>query len=251
MVGFRFGCLLMALKRFGFVYIRVMLCAVCASITAQSGAFAQGGVVSGQVLVEGVRLPASGVVVSMSGAFRDGKAQVLRDTRTDDTGRFTFERLAGDSYSVCVQMPVGIYVNPCAWDGPSVIALEEGEKKTDIIVWLKLGRPIEVEVDDPLDLMAANEGKVGGKFMVVRAITRNGESVPLLTSSRGVGKRSFRVTIPFDVPVGLEVRGFGLAVEDESGRALGRNEPSQDIRATKGESTVRKFRFKIKGVEGQ
>src|SRR5438552_3769316 len=100
-------------------HIAILLLSLAAAI-GQTGT----GTISGNVVDQSQKAVRLAVVT----AIRNGLPPFSKSTKSSVDGAFQFQGLLPGAYSLCIQTPDDLYLDPCQWDGtPTTITLASGQ----------------------------------------------------------------------------------------------------------------------------
>ncbi len=144
-------------------------------------------------------------------------------------GMFQIGGLSAGSYSVCVQVWGGGFVNDCEWATASfTIDLKTGQAVTGLQFKLKRAAILRVRLDDPgkfLEKVALPSGSPSSLatasshvFMAVQ--TTRGLWHPLSQVSKDATGTIHAVTVPFDTAVSFTIASSHVSLADEKGTPL-------------------------------
>lgn len=140
---------------------------------------------------------------------------------TDAAGLFHFDLLTNGQYAICVQAPLGNWLNPCEWGTRRpTVTVSPPLRSANVTIVLKRGAVVPIRVDDPSQLLAQNEGKTRGAHLLLGvrsdALIFHAASV----TSQDSGGRNYAITVPHDVAVKLVVASSFFRLTDATGAAV-------------------------------
>jgi hypothetical protein len=142
---------------------------------------------------------------------------------TDKSGAFQFTRLFAGKYRVCVQVPKGVWLNPCQWglQYPR-ITLTSAQPVASAPLVLKKGAVIPILVEDPGQLLSQHEGKTRGASLLLGVANDTLGFMPARLASSDSNSKTMEVVIPFNSPRKLVVRSSFFQLADSGGATLSR-----------------------------
>lgn len=206
--------------------IFVLLCgAFCESWCAAQAPAANAvtGVIAGAVTGTGGSTVTVGLVsalgVPSSVNSRLARTSVTASINSD--GTFALPALAAGTYRVCVQTQSGAWLDPCQWgSSESTVSLSLAQPSANLSIVLNQGALVGIQVNDPSQLLSANEGITPGAHLLLGVGTdaiyfRNASLV-----SQNASGRNYQVLIPFDRTISVSVASGFFKLADANGRAL-------------------------------
>jgi hypothetical protein len=144
-------------------------------------------------------------------------------------------------------------MDPCIWE-PLVrgtVSVANGQNVSGANLIMLKGVEYEIAVADSTKvLQRAQETKSSGAGLIVGVLGPNGLFRPARIKARSETSRTYSVTVPFERPVRLMVKGRRLVLEDNTGQRVALNDPLKVY--TEPESTnptARQFTYTIRGLE--
>ena len=169
----------------------------------------------------------------------------------DDTGAYVLANLRAGQYLLCPEMMGSDLVNPCRWAMPTEgVTLSFGQTLTGVDRGIERGRIIEVDVDDPGEHLDKRQVRGGGVHLLVGVWGPDRVFHASQVSKKTKKDRTYSVVIPFDTPVGLDVRGRKLDLDDDKGKAKKDTDPPEMLTEARSASrAAKKVMIKVKGVK--
>lgn len=142
---------------------------------------------------------------------------------TAKDGSYRFTNVPAGDYRICAQVPGTKLVNPCDWGKPAVtVKVAAGATVDAGSLTLEEGYVLEVDVDDPQDLIALTKRRfqVGHLHFMVRG---NGYTLPLVPTPLKKIDSQYSYVVPFDTD--LEVMGYygGFLISDPDAKSKAKN----------------------------
>ena len=127
---------------------------------------------------------------------------------SDANGAFSFTGLSASSYQVCAQLPHTQWLSPCAWGTtPPVVSLSAGQPTANVSVTMTKGVVVPIRVNDPKQLLAANEGITPGAQLLMEI-----DHPPFLFEDAGAALRATSASVPITVQAGAQPTVVTLVV---------------------------------------
>ena len=171
------------------------------------------GSIQGRVLTADNK-PVPGAEVTAS----NGAAPLITKSGLD--GGFQFAGLAAGTYLVCAQSQPGL-LNPCLWSAaPAGIAVTSGAAVTGVVVRMLPAVSMSIRLNDPKQLIPANEGKTNGAYLMIGVWTPAHLFISARVISNDAGGRTYAVETPSNVAFqpGIHSKAFRFA--DTAGKAI-------------------------------
>lgn len=206
-----------------------------------------GAQIRGQVLDAG-GLPVSGARVTAFPADLAGDRRSVESVSGQD-GSFTLDGLGAGAYQVCAEVSGSELLNPCRWDTRvNNISVAANQQMSGVLVRLKKGLPLLVQVDDPRQLLTAYEKPGGGLYLMIGIWTTTGLFHPARMAGAAGPGRNYTLTVPVDTPIKLTVGGPKLVLSDEKGQPVQAGAAPVAFQASALDSQ-KVFRFRIDSVQ--
>ncbi len=141
-------------------------------------------------------------------------------TQTAADGTFSFTNLDAGTYLVCSQVPHGSLLNPCQWTKTlPLVTVASSTATASITLTMQPGYRLPVRVNDPQNLLAANEGKTPGAHLLIGISGGYHFEEALIDSTDSAG-RNVSLLVPFGVPIAVTVQSNFLKLQDAAGNPL-------------------------------
>jgi len=200
---------------------KILACAI-AALCGTSKVFSQNTAgIQGLVLTQDNK-PIKGGVVTATQVGVKASATAAHGTSqgSGSDGSFSIANLAAGTYNVCVNMPSSQFLDPCHWSAPVSVTLTSGQVLKGLQVKVKQGTTVTVHLNDPSQLLSANEGKKAGAHMLVGVWTPDGLFHAASVSSKGNAAREYSVTVPYDTALQLSLFSGFFQMADSNGKAV-------------------------------
>jgi hypothetical protein len=232
--------------------MRCFRAALFAAVVVQAG-FGQsaGASVSGTVVdaLTGKPVPSAWVL-----AIREGTPPLRQVSKSGGAGEFRLEGLAAGEYQVCVQAQEQGYVDPCQWGARmTTVKAGAGEAVAGVVVRLAAGTIVTVRVEDAglvleqktkdwrqPDLSVGVWGPNGLYYAARSGVRMGGPKDPQS------GEVVYRMLVPVDTALKLDVVSRDLRLGDGEGRLLAGSASRQQFQQSSGDSP-KVFAFKVLG----
>jgi hypothetical protein len=166
--------------------------------------------------------PVSGAVVIVTPVSAPGKPS---ETNSGANGNYAVSGLQPASYQVCINVPGGSFLNPCQWDSARpAVTVAAGQQLTGVDVALPAGQKVDVRVDDPQRVLAANEAP-GKSHLSVGVWASNGIFHPASIAVNDASGRTYSILVPLGANLRLGVSGHKLLMEDGAGMTVAESAP--------------------------
>jgi hypothetical protein len=186
---------------------------------------AHGIPVSGSVSGEDGGIVTNGKIVLHRWGERAGKSRSPVRSQwvapLSEKGNFQFATVPVGDYIVCVQVPGGLWLDPCEWEASVPrVNVSDRSKETDLKIVLRLGTAVQVRIEDSGELLSRHDGKTTGAGIL---LALGGEQdlfrlLPILsTDAKG---RTHRMVIPYDKALRLIIQSPFFKISDEIGVPL-------------------------------
>ena len=197
---------------------------LCLILLGASKLFSQGVVPSGQIQGTVVSQENRGVAkatVTVQQQSNPAAGQFRANTITGTDGSFTFTGVPAGTFTICVQVPGSVYLNPCTWASsvPSV-TLTVGQRASAGIIRLDEGRLLKVRLNDASRVLQADEGKVPGAKVMIGVWTLEGLFVPMRVRTQGATGRDLEIPVPVGRLLQLSVSSKHFDLRDEDNAAI-------------------------------
>lgn len=172
-------------------------------------------------------------------------------TRTDKDGGFQASGLPAGTYQVCAQIAGSAYVDSCLWGTPAATAaVTAGAARTLQPVMLTPGHKVHIRVDDPRNLLEANEGPTRGAHLTI-GVWNKKLLVPVFVVRKDATGRDYQTYVPEGTDLVLSVFSRFFLMGDSQGSALAKSQTGASsanvpFRASAGEGT-KEFSFRVNG----
>lgn len=205
------------MKKFAFALMWLHVC------LAQQSQLNFGGSVSGTLTGDdGTIISGAYVTLLLVPPYPSGR---LDNTEwavvSDANGAFRFDGLNDGVYQVCAQVPQSAWLNPCAW-GPATqpISLSVAQPTASLMLVMAKGAVVPIRVDDPLQLLAQNEGITREAHLLLGIGHDPFLFEPALVASSDLRGRNYQTVVPFNYPAKLVVYSSFFRLSNAAGAAL-------------------------------
>ena len=212
------------------------------------------GAISGRIVFEDNGSPLPGATMTaywIDERFGGREPRVLAQAYADASGAYTLTGLRAGEYLLCPDAIGSDLINPCSWAMPTeTVRVAAGQTVTGVDRAIARGRLIEVEVDDPGELLDQNEVAGRGVHLLAGVWGPDKRFHTARITKSDKKSRTYAVAVPFDTPVSLDVRGRKLDLEDDKGRAKKEDDAPVALTAARTSSRASvKVVVKVKGVK--
>ena len=178
------------------------------------------GTITGKVVDTSNRpVVAAIVTISEAPATPSAASAMQAATSTAADGAFSFANLVAGTYLLCSQVPKGTLLNPCQRAKvPPLVTVNSAGATASITLTMSSGYRLPIRIDDPQNLLAANEGKTLGAHLLIGVPGYHFEEATI-DSTDNAG-RNVSVLGPFDVPVAVTVQSNFFQLPDSAGKPL-------------------------------
>lgn len=149
------------------------------------------------------------------------------DTMSGPAGAFRFDGIPPGQYTLCVQAPSTLWLNPCEWGlAPPSVYIPQPQPSASFIMVLKRGARVPIRVNDAAQLLTTHEGKTAGAHLLLGV---RSDALVFRTAnieSRDSNGRNYYVLIPFNTNVKLVVASSFFQLSDGIGKSLTRTQPN-------------------------
>jgi len=199
----------------------IFLFVSCGSLAAQtqlSSAAAVGGVLTGE---DGSLIAGARVGLLLQSPPTHGKAlQTFWSVASGADGSFFFSGLKAATYKICVE-PGGVWLNPCEWGlNPLIFALANQQTASSANVVLTKGALITIQINDPGQFLAKNEGTAPGAHLLIGVPTAAFSFHAASLQSQDSTGRTYQAVVPFNYPAVIVIRSPYFQLSSASGVAL-------------------------------
>ncbi len=160
-------------------------------------------------------------------ALRVGGGPAPRVARTAATaaiqsdGTFQIPSLYDGTYQICTQTPGKDWLNSCEWGGTGNTALlTPSQANLQIAIALTKGAVVWIRVNDPGQLLLANEGKTPGAHLLVGVGTDVHYFQTAMVVAQDSSARTYQLLLPFDRSLAIVVNSARFQLADANGKAL-------------------------------
>jgi hypothetical protein len=143
-------------------------------------------------------------------------------TQTAADGTFSFTNLDAGTYLLCSQVPHGTLIDPCQWTkSPPLAIVASATATATIMLTMNPGYLLPIRVNDPQNLLSANEGKPPGAHLLIGVSGGYHFDEALVDSADSAG-RNVSLLVPLGAPIAVTVQSNFFKLQDGSGNALSR-----------------------------
>lgn len=133
----------------------------------------------------------------------------------DAKGAFSLSALKPGAYSVCVQEPGGLHLDPCKWSTVPKLTVTAASAAALALPPIVKGSVFQLRINDPGKVWAQTDDLLVGITVPTSMFQ------PLrLAASDSTGK-TFDVAVPFDTALAVYVSSSHLLFADATGKSLG------------------------------
>ena len=186
---------------------------------------------------------------------------VRKSTKSGGDGSFRIEGLPAGNYSLCVQAPGNMYLDPCEWESTSAgITLVSGQAANGVSLKLIAASILNIQVQDTQHLLSqkTKEGRtpdlsVGvwgpkGLYHPAHSVAGGGPSASLQSADGDGASRSYHIAVPRDIALKLHIASRDLRLGDRNGASLAGNRSQQSFQHGTGETNPASFVFTVVGL---
>jgi len=220
------------------------------AVGAQTG----GGSIQGTVVDATTNKPIAGAFVT---TIHSGLPPVSQTSKSTTTGVFQLQNLPAGTYSLCVQIPGGGYLNPCDWrnDAPTVaagsgalsVALAAGQNSSGNLVKVQPGSAVQVRLQDTGQLLSQTSKAGYNPDLALGVFGPRGLFYPAHATGKDSSGTTFQLTIPFNTAVTFHISSKALKLGDASAVALPGN-ASEQVFQQSASATAKNFVFSVLGL---
>jgi hypothetical protein len=188
-------------------------------------------------------------------AVRTGMPPLSANTRSGGGGEFQIQGLAAGTYTICVQAQGDTYLDPCQWNSnPTTVTLAAGQAMAAVMVPIATASVLIVQVRDEQNLLSAKTSD--GRTPELRVGVWGGRgwyhparvSIGPAANSRTAVSYVYRLAVPRDMPLNMEIASHDLRLGDAAGVSLAGNANTQTFQHVTGDSNLPKsFAFTVLG----
>lgn len=133
-------------------------------------------------------------------------------------GTYQATGLPAGPLRVCALGGKGAQIGYCPnMASPTMIDLAAGESVALAPLVMKPGYALTIRVNDPQGVLAANEGKTAGAFLLTGIAAGGAGYMPLSIASTDSGGRNLQMLVPFDVAMTFAAQSRYFTMVDELG----------------------------------
>jgi hypothetical protein len=242
----------MAIKRFGYAYLLMPLCAFCQPTA--TGTF--------QVLVKDAQgVPIPGAQVTYRRLFRavansqnqpvpaTGEAVKSGAISVDSSGGTALTGLPSGSYAICGSVPGLPYVDPCKWSGGPIVTVV-ANATTGYTLTLIRGVFINIRINDPThQLPQVKDGPLRAGKLIVGVRFGNGAYQGAQNTGVDADGRDYQIVVPASMPLQLWLFSRDIALKDAYGKTI--NSAGTTIPFQAAADQDQKFTFTVTGPLAQ
>jgi len=194
-------------------------------------------------------------------AIRADAPPLSKTTRSGGDGAFKIDNLPAGRYSLCVQAPGDMWLDPCQWNGtPAGILLASGQAATGVSLRLAAASVLNVQVKDTLNVLKGKTkqgtqphlaiGVWGPQGLYYPARAQGSQSATENPHPAGNSEivYTWRLAIPRDIPLKLHVSSKDLRLGDGRGASLAGNAIQQTFQHATGDANPKSFAFTLLGL---
>lgn len=182
--------------------------------------WAPAGMIAGRVLRES-GAPVVNAHVTALAEFEPESQKVRAYTGTARTGKggeFVLGDVPPGRYRLCAAARATLLLNPCLWEmRPVSVVLGYNATLDTAVIYMKEGHLLEVELDDPQELLDQYEKKTTGATLRIGIAPPGTPPYLVGASVTDKKKRTYRMVIPYDIPVRVHARGGRFRLRDDDG----------------------------------
>jgi len=139
----------------------------------------------------------------------------------DRGGRFDIPGLPSGNYLLCVDDPMGRYLDPCKWSMPISVGGLSGAEARDVKqIHLREGGILTIHVNDPAALLSPVDDLIVDPGIIVGVQTKAGMFYRATQKTKGQFGRDYQIAVPYDVPLGLWLFSRTVSIADEIGNKI-------------------------------
>ena len=187
---------------------------------AQAQTSDQSSSIAGSVLDQNAK-PVRGAQVVLRRISGPKRAKILLPPNllSDSNGAFKAVSLPSGTYQGCASLVGTNLLNPCEWlQNPPTITVGVGEAKTNLQINMKLGKQLNVRLDDGQQMLKVPvQGHPGEtvKPVLVQVSSPYGLHLPHTVANDASGQ-TYTWTVPAGVALKLDVWSASLSVKSQS-----------------------------------
>lgn len=138
----------------------------------------------------------------------------------DALGRFKIANLRAGQYVACAQTLTPGLLDPCHWAAAAPeFTVTAGQDLTGLKITMSAGAIISVHVDYPQKLLTPASGPISFDCQFY-FVTPKGHHYQAAIQASSQGSRDHVITVPFGMPVNLQIVSPHLVLKDQSGNIV-------------------------------
>ena len=207
-------------------FIKLALLTVCVAVCqAQQPLLVSGGAIAGMLRGDDGSILAGGnLTLTRTGPPLPRVRSNSWRTASGAAGEFRFEGLPDGQFSLCAQVPSGVWLNPCEWGPrPPVVSISRGQRPADIVMELKRGVFVPIRIDDPSGTLLRNEGKTAAAHLLLGLNRENFVFYPAFLVSQDSTGKNYGIHVPFGARLNLVVSSSFFQLSDSVGIPLSKS----------------------------
>jgi len=199
--------------------------------------------------------PVTGALVT---AIRSGQPPVSQTAKSTTSGVFQLQNLPAGTYSLCVQIAGGGYLNPCDWGNSALpaaggnsaltMALAAGQNSSGNVLKVQPGSLVQVRLQDTGQLLSQATKAGYNPDLALGVFGPRGLFYPAHATGKDSSGTTFQLTIPFNTAVTFHISSNALKLGTASATALPGNASEQVFQHNTGDATATSFVFSVLGL---
>ena len=214
------------------------------SASIHGNVFAQdGSPISGARVLASVQLPPQ-----RPGTRQVATGATLASSTTGSNGAFELDHLPAGSYTLCVQAPTAVHIDPCHWSQtPPSVTLSAGQSVTNFKVNLKQGALLSVRLNDQKQFLHGPPGNNGTPHVLMGVLGPEGQFYPVFVSGEDSTGRNHTLTIPVNTTLRFTIVSKSVTLTDSDNQPI--DEYTFPFRANSLAANPPAFVFNVTGLK--
>ena len=209
--------------------MRTLLLVTLLAMTSRAQTLTLGGAILGKVQGEdGTVLAAAKIFISRDPSISAGSAAGTANAPSPSPnqlsrpdGTFGFTGLHPGVYRLCASFSGTVWLSSCEWGGPPPKVTVGSEQVVDkIVLTLKKGQPLSIQLNDPGNLVTANQKTTPGAHVLLGVKTDSGGFHPANPVSSSALGQKYSVLVPTGSTVNVIFYSATFKLQDQLGKPV-------------------------------